>query len=220
MNESIKIIGASVLGLAAGAAVGYKIAEKRLGAEFEERLERETAGMKEFYSNVKQPYSSPEEAVADLIKETEEPPKVEDPRVKAQKVQYNKIVKGAGYDASMDEFEKTEAEAAEVIHKNVFNDEQGPKDPYVIGEDTFMANEDGFEQETVTYYENGKQYVDTHDKIIDKAEQIFGPNPPNFGDRSNDPNLVYIRNENLRMDYEVVRSERSYEEDVLGQEPG
>jgi hypothetical protein len=215
MKQSLKIAGAATLGAGIGFAVGYKLAEKQLVSRFEERLDRETAGMKEFYTNVKKKYDTPEEAAAALIPQ---PGGVqEDPRVNTPKIQYNKIVKTEGYDG--DPPEGCEIENP-VVHKNVFEEFQDPSIPYIITQDAFMANETGYEQSTLTYYVNGDTLTDERDDVIDNADDVIGKlSTANFGEGSSDPNTVHVRNEKLRMEFEICRSERSYEEDVLGQDP-
>ena len=38
-----------------------------------------------------------------------------------------------------------------------------------------------------------------------------------FGHGSNDPNVVYIRNDRLKAEYEVLLNSGSYQEEILGQ---
>lgn len=220
MNESLKIVGASVLGLAAGAAVGYKIAEKRLAAEFEERLAQETAEMRVFYSSVKQKYDTPQEAVKDLIEEVPEEPVVEDPRVNPQKIAYHKIVKTEAYkEAESDENEEGAAVAAEEeIRHNVFVTKPDPDKPYVISQEEFMANESGHNQVTLTYYEKGGVLTDERDDILDDATNMVGEwFASSFGEGSSDDSVVHVRNDKIGIEFEICKSERSYEEDVLGE---
>lgn len=214
MNNSLKALGASVAGLAIGAFAGYKIAEKRLSAVFEERFEKEAASMKEFYTAIKKPYPTPEEAVAELITEKTN---LEDPRVKAQKVQYNKIVKVEGYDNLTPDEEETPTAVA--TPNNVFDAAHENGLPYIIDQDSFMANDPDYAQDTVTYYqtEDGYVVVDQRDIVIDNVKDVLGTDfSTRFGEGSSDENTVHVRNEKLNMDFEIVRSERSYEQDVLG----
>jgi hypothetical protein len=221
-NPRLIVTVAGVTSFGVGLVVGYKVAEKRLGDRFEQRLEDETADMREFYTNVKQKYNSPEEAAKALIPKTEKEP--EDPRVNPQKVNYNKIVKQEQYTSDgLDEFAEDNPEACEIdekpVHRNVFEDNQPPGVPRIITQDDFMANETGYEQTTLTYYLKGNVLTDQHDEVIDNAEEVIGPLAAhNFGEGSSDPNTVHVRNDKIQMEFEVVKSERSYEEDVLGQD--
>lgn len=218
MNQSLKMVGVATLGAGIGLVIGYKVAEHRLGERFEKRLEEETADMREFYTAHKKTYNTPEEAAKALIPQTEETP--EDPRVKAQKVNYNKIVKQ--YVDPLDEFKADQGESCEteekVVHRNVFDDQ--PLDgPVIITQEDFMQNETGYEQATLTFYLKGGVLTDQRDDVIDNAEEVIGPLAAhNFGEGSSDPNTVHVRNAKIQMEFEIVKSERSYEEDVLGQD--
>lgn len=217
MNQSLKMAGVATLGAGVGLVVGYKIAENRLAARFDERLENETADMKEFYTNVKQKYDTPEAAATALITSKEREP--EDPRVKTQRVQYHKIVKDEAYVGEESVEEGCEIEEVTVT-QNVFETSRDPDVPYIITQDEFMANETGYEQATVTYYTTGGVVADHRDDVIDNADVVLGDRfASNFGTDSSDPNIVHIRNEKLQMEFEVVKSDRSYEQDVLGQDP-
>lgn len=213
MNQSVKMAGIAVVGAGIGFAVGFKVAERRLGAEFDKRLEEETREMREFYSSVKQKYETPEEAVAALIPEKKEP---EDPRVPNSRTQYNKIVKETYVD--IPDPSEAEIEKAEQA-RNVFDDKaRNPDVPYLISQEEFMANDPGYEQATLTYYEKGGVLTDQRDDVIDNPKDVLVPDfATRFGYESSDDNTVHVRNEKLQMDFEVCRSERSYEEDVLGQ---
>lgn len=219
MNQSLKVAGAATLGVGIGVLVGYKFAEKRLGERFEQRLEDETADMREFYTNVRQKYNTPEEAAAALIPMEEGI--IEDPRAKTQKVQYHKIVKKEKYDGDgLDEFTQEGVESCEIetVHKNVF-DEQPSDGPRIITQDQFMANDTGYEQATLTFYAKGGVLTDQRDDVIDNSEDVVGKLAVHhFGEGSSDPNVVHVRNDKIKMEFEILRSERSYEEDVLGQD--
>jgi hypothetical protein len=223
MNQSLKMAGVATLGAGIGLVVGYKIAEKRLTTHFEERIQEEEELIKEFYSFTahKKPYATPEEAAVALIKETQ--PKVEDPRVKTQRVQYNKIVKEEKYDG-LAEFAETEEgceiDEEKVVTQNVFDTNRDTNGPYIITQEEFMANDTGYEQATLTYYLVGETLSDARDEIIENRVDVIGPLiESNFGEGSSDANTVHIRNPKLQMEFEVVKSERSYSEDVLGEEP-
>lgn len=196
MNDAIKMAGAGLLGAGVGFIVGYKLLEKRLSDSFDERLAEETKDMREAYTNLRQPYTSPEEAVKQLIL----------PEVAAElatnkgKTQYDKIV-------------PLKKDVEEVVHQNVF-DAGGPM---LITQDAFMANDPGHTQATLTYYEASDQLCGEADDPIDNAEIVVGLEFKNkFGWESSDDNTVHVRNVGLQMDFEIVRSEGSYEEEVMG----
>jgi len=86
--------------------------------------------------------------------------------------------------------------------------------PYVIHQDEFMADEMDFNQETLTYYEGDDILADADDTPIYDYHGLMGP--LHFGHGTNDPNVVYLRNEVLHMEWEILRHIGRFEQEVLG----
>ena len=88
--------------------------------------------------------------------------------------------------------------------------------PYIIHVDEYVADEMGWgSQSTITWYEADQVLCDSHDTPIYNHNEVVGE--LRFGHGSNDANVVYIRNEELQHEFEVLRDEGSYEEIVLGE---
>lgn len=89
--------------------------------------------------------------------------------------------------------------------------------PYVVTREEYDENEDQYEQISLTYFRFDDVLVDEDEKSIDNIEEFVGKhNLQRFGHGSGDLKIVYIRNELKEMDYEVLRSDGSYAEEVLG----
>jgi hypothetical protein len=87
--------------------------------------------------------------------------------------------------------------------------------PYVIHRDE--QEEMGLTQSTFTYYEGDDVLCDERDRVVDSRDEILGSDfMEKFGHGSDDPNVVYIRNEELGVEIEVCRSPNSYAEEVHG----
>lgn len=89
-----------------------------------------------------------------------------------------------------------------------------PKLPYIIHRDEFIQEEMGYDQSTVTYYRGDDIMADIHDVPIYNHSNMFGE--LKFGHGSGDKNVVYIRNETLQMEWEVLLHTGRYEVEVLG----
>jgi hypothetical protein len=89
-----------------------------------------------------------------------------------------------------------------------------PDAPYVIHRDEFFNQESGFRGTTIQWYEGDKILADENDVPIYGPEKVTGNLVFGFG--SGDPNVVYIRNEKLRAEYEVVRNPGFFQIEVLG----
>lgn len=76
--------------------------------------------------------------------------------------------------------------------------------PYIIGVDEYMTpTMEGQEQVSLTYFADGILANDS-DETFD-VEWNVGKDNLQFGAQSNDKNAVYVRNEKLKKDFEVVR---------------
>ena len=87
--------------------------------------------------------------------------------------------------------------------------------PYVIHCEEYIADEMGYRQTTVTYYAADDILVDEFEVPVHNHAGLMGELP--FGHGSNDPNIVYIRNEAIHMEWEVLRDPDSYQNVVLGE---
>lgn len=92
--------------------------------------------------------------------------------------------------------------------------ERTPTAPYVIHKDEFMSNESDYTQETITFYAGDEIMADQHDEILHGWMNMMGP--LTFGHGSGDPNVVYIRNDTLHYEWEVLRHGGRFEVEVGG----
>jgi len=139
------------------------------------------------------------------------------------------ISEGEGYiqreDTEEEESEEPEAE-------NAF--ERPPLPPWEYdremagrtGEHPFIMHFEEFQQSecshqlTITYFEGDDVLVDESDEVITKKDEVVGmDNLGKFGHGSNDPNVVYIRNPKLDVEYEVLLHKGHYAIEILGLNP-
>lgn len=93
-----------------------------------------------------------------------------------------------------------------------------PGKPYVISSAEFNADDRGYRQITLTYYSDGALVEEgdrneelniVEDLIGEESLQYFGQDP-------DDPSTIHVRNDHLRVDYEVIYDERRFGQDMLG----
>jgi hypothetical protein len=101
-----------------------------------------------------------------------------------------------------------------VREKNV-NDQEHP---VVISEDEFMSGESGYEQVTLTYYAGDNVLCTPDDNEVAGNERLWAVDTliENYVPPSGDSNVLYIRSPKLQQDYEIIRMEGSYSQEVLG----
>lgn len=88
--------------------------------------------------------------------------------------------------------------------------------PYILHKDEFLNDEMGYHQTTVIYYEGDDILADETDTPVYNYTQLMGP--LNWGHGSGDPNVVYIRNEKNRQEWEVLLHRGHFSIEVLGNE--
>ena len=186
-----------------GTALGAGITIKFLDAEYEKNLAIESEKSRKYWSKLHKrgEFSDP----ASIVEE------------KAEQIA-EKIIEKAEY-----------APSVVADHVNIFTGEpkqfdlgeeiqrRSPDRPYVIAEEEFFANETGYEQIHLMFYTQDAALADQGDEYIRESDDIVGDdNLLRFGEGSNDKNIVYIRNDRLEKEYEVVRTKGSYQEIVHG----
>lgn len=174
-----------ILIFAAGAAIGSAVTWKLLDAKYAKRAEQEIKEIKEYYEGKYEPTEEESDAVEDTNVEYSEEEKEEYLHL----VQNYKSEKGGS--ASMD----TVGTA-----------------PYVIRPEEFDELDD-YETVSLRHYTDGV-LTDDDDNIIEDITNTVGEDyASHFGEFEDDS--VFVRNERLKTDYEILMDYRPYS-DVVG----
>lgn len=113
-------------------------------------------------------------------------------------------------------------EETEVTVRNIFKEKPVTslgerKTPYPLTDEEYAADEAGFEHITLRYFVGDTTLVDDQEEIIPDVDRVVGiENLEHFGEFSGDPNVLYIRNERLQTDFEVIIDEGEYVAIILG----
>lgn len=101
----------------------------------------------------------------------------------------------------------------------VSNTVRDPGRPYIISVTEFTDNDLDYGQNTISYYAGDNVLADERDQPIPDIEGVVGMRNLRFGDGSGDPNIVFVRNDALEVDFEICQSLGTYAEEVLGVAP-
>lgn len=171
-----------VLGAATGSAVTWQFAKKKYERIAEEEI-----------NSVKEVFSKREQDMADVEITVEPKPSVE---------------------ASLKKFEeKPDISTYAGILKNEAyvpeGTEMAENKPYVISPEEFGEFED-YDTISLTYYADQVLVDDGGDKIEDVDDVVGMESLTRFGEYEDDS--VFVRNDRLRCDYEILMDERTYSE--------
>lgn len=222
------LVGGIGIGLAVGFAGGYFLQKKVLQLKYEKIADKEIAAMKEHYLRktvaMEATVEKKEKTLEDVSRDVRYSSEGGD------NVPYYKM--GSEPDKPLG---SPSIDLGD--HQNVFavpDDEEEivvdpswdyarenklrqPDVPYAIHQDEFKQGLEGYEKWTLTYFEGDDVLCNKKDEVIEEQDEFIGlGNLSRFGQGSGDPNIVYVRNEEKKLDIEIVHSDRKYAVEVHG----
>lgn len=212
------VAGVAVASLTIGAASGYFYAVKKLNDEYNAKMEAEIERTKDHYKRVYKldEYATPQDMAEALgVKVAEDV---------AQAVEtmaaYGKVFEDAE--------EPVEEESDEVLERNVFDEapdilaidkeRRDKTKPYAIDITEYLDVPDNYEQVQLTYYAGDNVLGDDKDDPIADVEYTVGSsNLIWFGASDPEqPHILLVRNDKLKMDFEITYSDGKFAHQVLG----
>ena len=190
MNVKNIVIFISGLGMgAAGMWFGLK-------AYYEELANEEIQSVKDWYRE-KENYAEPGE-VETLSDEDKKEYEVDD--TNEEEPDYREIIERMNYS----DFSKKKEEPEEMPEDTINNGS------YIITPDDFIDNPN-YDKVTLTYFEDDEIFTDIEENVIPDGNTLVGnDNLKSFGEY--EENTLFVRNELLGTDYEVILEEGSYAE--------
>jgi hypothetical protein len=205
-NSVSFFIGGAVFGFAVGFYFGYKWNKEKIKAEAFQQSEEEISKIREDYQK-KVIAATPKPSVEEVIEEKgytrplrpPVPGLVDPTPVSAPPV----VTYDGGKDKNRDwDF------AAELASRV-------PGEPYVIHQDEFNNDENGYEKVVYTYYAEDDVMTDETERPLPHGDLIVGQNNLRWGHGSDDIDVVFVRNDEYKRDMEICRVSESYEQKYL-----
>lgn len=210
-----------VVGVAAGYKYGTLRFEKRFMRELDALVAAEVETATTLYRKKKeglanQEYGSPEEAAAELVPNPVKEALSAYRGETREQVAYHTIRKSAVEVAAEEEADKPDP----IQEEGLYSIEETVGVIRVISIDEFTQNDPGYDEVTLTYYEEDEVLADIADEQMDDVDGVIGLDSlKQFGGVSGDENMLYVRNDKLRLFFEVTRSSGAYCREVHGLEP-
>lgn len=115
------------------------------------------------------------------------------------------------YLAGMESPEEDDDDDIDDIDDDISGSDRGP---YLISAGEFCNNRTYYDKVSVNYFDEDDVVADDRDEVMDNADKVLGDLQRAFG-RSDGSAVIYIRNEELEVDYEVSLVNGSYRKEVL-----
>ena len=244
MNINKYVVGTIgfVLGAAVGGFVTYKVTYQKLAAQFEDELD----AVKDHYDAIaRRDKTGPYEKLEDMARRyreeqintyhnalrdmgyTSEAEADADPDFDKEKwlaETFGDAVNPEWINENPEQAAKDEQNKATWVIPEEGGDDMGDRDGevYII---SFEENDNSEEHAhcdkiTVTYYEGDDTLADDRDEPIPDTSYLIGDDAlNNFGKLSRQANVVYVHNERIGSDIEVLLDKDTYTHAVLGVEP-
>lgn len=245
-NNPVALAAVGVVGLAVGAAGGYFVAMKRLAKKYEEDLAFEIEQTRNFYANVAKVTEDGEPLTPQEVMDLRHGAGAAAEAVRRYQGRTEEELTNQPGDDELDEtvvtrleertkrerMVKTETDGSTVVEEktetyNAFSDAEfdyeeevkhrSSDEPYIITHDEFFGNEYDLDQSKLTWFEKDATLIDEHSNPMESYDDLIGGDHLlRFGSGSKDPNIVYVRNARVGLEWEITRSKGSYLEEVLG----
>lgn len=220
-NVLISLVG--VGGLVVGGVAGYLVGANLLKKKFLEDLGNEVQKVRSYY---KQNYTYKIESVSVNKYEDEQPsPEInEKPRAVELSPTYEELYPEETTDYPSAVVDNPKDEAPQRLDPNSedyrnFIANRDTNKPYIITVYEFMEDNIEYEKQSLVYYKGDDTLSDHREQCVPDHEETVGEeNLTKFGLYSDDHSVVYIRNDRLSVDYEIVYDERCFVDVVVGYE--
>ena len=196
-----------VIIFAAGAVIGSLVAWKLTKTKYEKIIIEEEQSLREYYNKKVKIIEDTATDLHDSYQRREDA---------LRKKLEEKTEKGPEIVQDMDELHDKEFDRyAEILKDHKYSQEEpcfdaGTNDkPYVVSPDEF-GDADDYDIITLNYYADGVVADDWNDPIEDIGATIGEDFASHYGEYEED--VVYVRNDRLKVEYEILRSNLRYED--------
>jgi hypothetical protein len=215
MKETTRSIVYLTTGIVIGGAGGYFVTKKLLEAKYENEMNIQIQDVKDYYRLIRKEdeFASPETVPVVYNDVLEGLEYIEHADVVVEDDEEETVDEEVDEEETVDE--EVDEEETESIHKQNYDRDRSA--PYIISIREYMEDRDEYDKTTITYFEDDDVLCDEREEVIPNVEGTVGSTAlTNFGHLSEDKKIVYVRNERISTDFEIVRDTRSYAEVVLG----
>lgn len=231
MNKFIKYGFMYVLGAATGGFVAVKLLEEHYANIADEEIEAVKEDAKKRIKNA-------EKQNEKLEVEVESKPEVEKtsiknnietnaykklcrdytkPNLQELSIKYDKEINNHMHPNEDEDYHTEDDEddaLEESTHKHITTrDDTGP---YLITGEEFANENFDFDKLSLWYYKLDKTLADDHDELVDDVTQLIGPDALGLFNNIGGEKTIYIRNEKMATDFEIICLAKSYREEILG----
>lgn len=191
---------------AAGAVVGVLAAKTYFSTKYKQQAEEEIRQMRDYI----QKKEAQIKAEAEEKEETSSPDNfaslAKDEEAKSAYFKYATTTPIT--DISKEDFEEMKERLAGSEHPEEEHDE-----PYILTVEEFEDGKPGYDSIGLSYYRGDDSLVDDAEELVDVDETVGEENLDVF--RRSDQDSIYIRNDRIGVDYEIIAIDGNFYDDIF-----
>jgi hypothetical protein len=215
MTDKVKVAAFFTAGLLIGGSTTYYLVNAKLKTKYETMAQEEIESVRTIYKRNLANAMEKEDIPDSAFEQATTHIRTKTPPTDEYLAQYNTAsdesyedVQAANTPADESEYR---VQTGEVVDINIDEENRSSDHPYAIVTSEYFSEEMTFDKLSVAYYPGNGVLLDERDEVIDDIEGAIGTdNLLRFGHGSDDPSMVYVRNEKQEADYEVCLMEGSY----------
>jgi len=199
MQITMIALGAAAASAVVSSVVTYSVAYKKLGKEFDERLETEKVSMAEWQQMQRKRLAS---AKVSYGESNDQKPATPEEFVASRKppIDYS-------------DYSKKTAEKIQPVPDGIDKIPTGEKDNIVeiTGDEFLEYSGDGYTEINLSWYGEGA-YLDSDGDLVPEYPDMVGLADPPFGGMSGEDHIAYLKNNARREVYEITREDMTIDE--------
>lgn len=222
IERAAYILGGAIL----GSVTTYTLVRKALALEYRDIAEEEIASVKESYDLLYKQgkYADPKVALETFKERVSELEDYADKLDENGYFKYDEVEEDSTEELTVVKETETLPDGRPIpedVVKDILDERpaptRDPSKPYVITVEEFMQDNEDYSKITVNYYEDDNTLASEDETIVHHHEKLIGSDFTNYvGWNAGSDHVVYVRNENMSSDFEVLVSQGGYAEEVLG----
>ena len=202
MKASVAFVSGLVVGAAGGVIFGATYMKNKIEEVIEERVDEEVKNFIDDYFARKEEDDEPEEE-SDISESETYNSLHENLKQNYHKPDPSKIFRDPLMEHPEEPEEESDILEESPVKKPKEDDEM--KEPRLISEDKFDDGDDTYSKETLYFYQDDDVLTDEDEHELDNELEYLGNTLDKFGFRDNDEQLIHVRNEEKKTDYEVIK---------------
>lgn len=202
MKASVAFVSGLAVGAAGGVIFGAAYMKNKIEEVIEERVDEEVKNFVDDY------FARKEEIEEEEEEDIPDPEETYNSLHENLKQNYHKPDPSKIFRDPLMEHPEEPEEESDILEENPVKkpkEDDEMKEPRLISEDKYDDGDDTYAKELLYFYQDDDVLTDEDEHEIENELEVVGGTLDKFGFRDNDEQVIHVRNEEKKTDYEVIK---------------